>query len=89
MALSDSELLDAVKTNYGRKNDVELAQLLRTAGGTISEVRAGRRKLPDYNRVLAYDLLGYGWARMVLKYVFHEDQSMHNHEATELPSSNA
>lgn len=73
MYLSDSELLDSVKEKLGKRSDVELAQLLGVANTVVSLVRANRRKLPDYSRVVAFDLLGYEWAKMALKYVFYDD----------------
>lgn len=73
MSFSDSELLDAVKAKLGKRLDSELAEVLRVSKTVISEVRSNRRGLPDYTRVYAFDLLGYWWAKYVLKYVFHDD----------------
>jgi hypothetical protein len=73
VSLSDSELLDAVKERLGKRTDIELAKLLRVANTVVSGVRANRRKLPVYSRALAFDLLGYEWAKIVLKYVLYDD----------------
>lgn len=73
MSISDSELLDAVKAKFGKRRDAELAELLRVARTVISETRSSRRRLPAYARVVAFDLLGYEWAKMVLKYAFYDD----------------
>lgn len=76
ISFSDSELLDAVKAKLGKRLDSELAEVLRVSRTVICEVRSNRRGLPDYTRVLAFDLLEYWWAKFVLKYVFHDDVDM-------------
>ena len=81
MSLSDSELLNAVKEKLGKRSDVELAKLLRVANTVVSEVRANRRKLPDYSRVVTFDLLGYAWAKMALKYAFYDDLKVNGRRA--------
>lgn len=81
LPLSDSELLNAVKEKLGKRRDVELAELLRISKSVVSEVRANRRKLPDYSRVVAFDLLGYEWAKMALKYVFYDDLKVNGRES--------
>lgn len=71
MALSDSDLINSVKA-LGSQRDAEVAELLGISRSVISEVRAGRRGLPFRSRVVAYDLLGFGWAKMVLRHVLSE-----------------
>ena len=73
MFMSDAELLDALKAKLGKRTDAELVELLRVAKSVISGARSGRRKLPSYTRVVAYDFLDYDWAKYVLKYAFYDD----------------
>lgn len=72
MALSDFELINSVKA-LGSQRDAEVAELLGISRSVICEVRAGRRGLPFRSRVVAYDLLGFGWAKMVLRHVLSEE----------------
>lgn len=81
MYLSDLELLNAVKEKLGKSTDVELAKLLQISKTDVSQVRSNRRKLPDYSRAVAFDLLGYEWAKMVLKYVFYDDLKVNRRES--------
>jgi hypothetical protein len=73
MSITDAELLDAVKEKSGKRSDVELAELLCVPRSVVSKARANRRRLSDYTRVVAFDLLGYEWAKMALKYAFYDD----------------
>ncbi|MBL8417784.1 MAG: hypothetical protein JNN31_06065 [Dechloromonas sp.] len=73
MSLPDSELLDVLKGKLGIHTDAEVARILGVSSSDISQIRSNRRRLPDYPRFVAYDLLGFPWAKSVLKYVFYED----------------
>ncbi len=84
MALPDSELLDVLKGKLGMRTDAEVAELLGVSRSVISEVRSNRRELPDYPRFVAYDRLGFGWAKLVLKYVFYDDLEKNRGTAAEM-----
>lgn len=66
--LSDRELLDALKEQFDLANDCQLCDMLAMSPTQISHIRAviNPRPLTLMQKLVAYDHLGYAWAREAL-----------------------
>ena len=71
---TDCELLDALKKHYDLKLDSGLCSWLGMSPTQISQVRSktSPRALTTKQRVIAYDHLGYAWAREAMLDLFPE-----------------
>ena len=72
--MTDGELLDALKKQFDLELDYQLGDLLNMSQTQISQVRAktNPRPLKAMQRIMAYDHLGYAWAREAIVDLFPE-----------------
>ena len=72
---TDVELLDAVKAEFDFANDCQLFDLLSMSRTQISGVRAktNPRSMTNTQPILAYNHLGYAWAREAMLALFPEE----------------
>lgn len=70
--VTDVELLNSLKKHFDMANDYQLCDLLGMSRSQISAVRAksNPRPLTSAQRVMAYDHLGYAWAREAMLALF-------------------
>lgn len=69
---TDCELLDALKEQFDLTLDYELCEFLDMSRTQISQVRTklNPRSLTIAQRIVAYDHLGYAWARQAMLDLF-------------------
>ena len=69
---TDVELLDALKKHFDLANDYQLCKWLDMSRSQISAIRAktNPRALTSAQRIMAYDHLGYAWAREAMLALF-------------------
>ncbi len=83
----DIALIDRVKDKFGIKNDKDVCAYLHIHRSVLSEIRShyakelaeekdfgkGKRTLTPWQRLIAFDHLGYAWARDAAMMLFPED----------------
>ena len=74
---TDNEVLDALKKQFDYEMDCQIGDLLDMSPTQISQVRSktNPRALTTKQRILAYDHLGYAWAREAMLDLFPEQIS--------------
>lgn len=66
----DVELIEKVKASFKLKTDVEIAEKIGSTKQNLSQIRAGKRKLSNREKLNCYDKLGYAWARDAILALF-------------------
>ena len=71
---TDCELLDALKQQFDLEHDHQIGNLLNMSPVQVSQVRSksNPRPLTTKQRIVAYDHLGYAWAREAMLDLFPE-----------------
>ena len=75
---TDNELLDELKKQFDYEMDYQIGDLLGMSPAQISQVRSktNPRALTTKQRIIAYDHLGYAWAREAMLDLFPEQISL-------------
>jgi hypothetical protein len=70
--MTDEELIDETKYRLGLRFDGQVAALIEVTKQTISDARAGRKRLPVVARFRLWDKLGYAYTRDAVLWIMGE-----------------